>query len=84
MYAITHNYRLPPTAAEAERFVISIAGIITGALSGDSKILPLANPMVTYNSGYAICIAFDSYGQAELDTSVEQVQRTAGFRTSSD
>ena len=82
--AITHNYRSPPTAAEAARFVISIESVIAGALSGESKILRLANPMVTYNPSYIISIAFDSYGQAELDTAVEEVQRIAGFRTSSD
>ena len=79
--AVTHSYHLPPAAAEATRFVISIDTIISSALSGETKTLRLANPMVTY---YIISIAFDSYGQAELDNAVGEVERTAGFRTSSD
>ena len=82
--AVTHRYHLPPAAAEATRFVISIDTIISSALSGETKTLRLANPMVTYNPAYIISIAFDSYGQAELDNAVGEVERTAGFRTSSD
>ena len=81
--AVTHSYHLPPAAAEATRFVISIDTIISSALSGETKTLRLANPMVTYNPAYIISIAFDSYGQAELDNAVGEVERTAGFRTAS-
>ena len=82
--AITHNYPLPPTAAEATRFVMSIEAVITGVFSGESKLLRLANPMVTYNPVFVVSIAFDSYGQTELDSAVEDRERTTGFQTSSD
>ena len=80
--ATTHNYPLPQTAADATRFVMSIEAIISGVFSGESKLLRLANPMVIYNPAYVVSIAFDSYGQTDLDSAVEEAERTAGFKTS--
>lgn len=62
--ARTDNYPLPQTPADATRFAMSIEAIITGALSGESMVLRLANPMVSYSAAHIISIAFDSFGQS--------------------
>jgi hypothetical protein len=63
---------------------MSIEAIITGALSGESMVLRLANPMVSYSAAHIISIAFDSFGQSELDDAVADAERTTGFNTSAD
>jgi hypothetical protein len=46
--------------------------------------LRLANPMVSYSAAHIISIAFDSFGQSELNDAVADAERTTGFNTSAD
>lgn len=78
--ATTHTYDVPQSLQEATQLLNSFVTIFLSAFSGDLPALTLANPIVTYNSAHIIRVAFDSYGQVELDRVLADAQRPTGFK----
>ncbi len=76
----THTYDVPQSFHEASQLVTSFMTIFLDAFSGDLPALTLANPIVTYNSAHIVRVAFDSYGQTELDRVLADAQRPTGFK----